>query len=426
MADRDGSPERRDPVEPDGNRSDGSRFVRWGGLLGIGWRRIHHRLGRGGSRQTVVCVLGIALPVALLLLVASVSLGLATDPAGGADADYWVVPEGAESAVTDVGGAQLGDVHATAAAVAERNDVAHASPMLVDVVVAEADDGGRVHLLAVGVVPSERHDRIAPLPTDGFIPGDPYFADGTYDGEWTGEAVVTEAGANELGLDSGESFAVEGVDEPFTVAAVHTPATAGIAQLPVVVVHLSELQVATGKHDGDRADQLVVVAPDGTPATERALANLYPRTTVETRGGLLVERAVDSRLPAAVSLAALLIALVTGTLLVSTAFGFELAAESRHRRMLSALGVGGRSRAGLVGTELGVVSLYGGALGVAMWAVGTLLVNRLAVDRYGAPIAALDPRFALYGIAVALFIGLLSLPYLLVVGRRTGGAVSLR
>jgi putative ABC transport system permease protein len=111
---------------------------------------------------------------------------------------------------------------------------------------------------------------------------------------------------------------------------------------------------------------------------------------------------------------------------VSTAFGFELAADSKGRQLMSALGIAGRSRAGIIGTELGVVSLYGGGLGVFIWGVGALLVNQVTIARFGAPVATLDPRFAAYGIGVALLIGLLSLPYLLVVDWRSRGEVNLR
>lgn len=404
----------------------GSRLARWRGLLGVGWQRVHHRLRNGGSRQTLVCVLGIALPVALLLLVVSISLGLVADPATSNGADYWVVPEGASSAVTDVDSAQLGAVHPTAERVTERSDVEHASPMLVDFAVLNGPEAEGLHVLVVGVVPSESQHRVAPLPTHGLTPSDPYYANGSYDGEWTGEVVLSESAATELGVSEDGSVTPRGSGRNFTVTSVEPPAQAGLTQLPIAVVHLSELQRLTGAHETDSADQLVVFAPDGTAETERALESLYPQTTVQTRGGLLSERGTDSQLPAAMSLAALLIALTTGTLLVSTAFGFELAADRRSREVLSALGVAGRSRAAIVGTELGVVSLYGGGLGVGIWAVGLAIANRLATARFGAPLAPHDPRFMLYGIGVAMLIGFLSLPYLLVVSWRSAGEVQLR
>lgn len=400
----------------------GSRFARWRGLVGVGWHRVHHRLGRGGSRQTLVCVFAIAIPVALLLLVVGVSLGLAADPARGGDADYWVVPEGATSAVTAVDGAQLGDTHATAAQVTDRDDVEHVSPMLLEFVDVSGPDDDSTFVLFVGVIPAETHARVAPLPTDALTPGDPYFDDG----EWTGEAVLSESAAAELDASTSDELRVRGSDRTFSVSAVEPPETAGLTQLPIAIVHLSELQELSGASERDAADQLVVVAPDATAETERALEGLYSQTSVQTRGGLLVERGTDSRLPAAMSVAALLIALTTGTLLVSTAFGFELAADSRNRHVLSALGIAGRSRLGVIGTELGVISLYGGGLGVTVWALGTVVINRIAMETFGSPVASLDPRFALYGFVVALGIGALSLPYLLVVGWRSTGRVQLR
>lgn len=406
----------------------GSRLARWRGLVAIGWRRVHHRLGAGGGRQTLVSVIGVALPVALLLLVASVSLGLAVDPATSGEADYWVVPDGASSAVTTVDSAKLGGVHPTTQRVTARDDVVHASPMLIDFVkFAGADSAGSdAHVLVIGVIPAEDDSRIAPLPTDGLQSGDPYYGGGGYDGGWTGEAVLSESASQALGVEDGDELTVSGSDRSFTVVNVESPATAGLTQLPIAIVHLSELQALTGGTEADTADQLVVVAPDGTATTAEALGDLYPRTSVRTRGGLLTERGMDSRLPAAMSVAALLIALTTGTLLVSTAFGFELAADSQQRQVLSALGIGGRSRIGLIGTELTVVSLYGGALAVSGWAVGLFVINRLAMDRFGAPVAMFEPRFIGYGLVAALAIGLLSLPYLLIVDWRAGGEVSFR
>jgi putative ABC transport system permease protein len=404
----------------------GSRLSRWVGLIAVGWQRVHHRLSHGGGRQTLISVLGIALPVAVLLLVASVSLGLAGDPSAGDDADYWVVPEGTSSAVTNVESARLGSVHPTTARLMERDDIAYASPMLIDFVQLDGPDGERVYVLAIGVIPSAEYHGLAPLSTDGLQSGDPYYGDGGYNGTWTGEAVISESAATELGADSGTELTVSGTTHSFTTTAVRTPGSAGLTQLPILVTHLSELQAVTGAQQQDSASQLVVVADPPSAETERALAGLYPKTEVQTRGGLLSQQGTDSRLPTAMALAALIISMTTGVLLVSTAFGFELAADSKGRQLMSALGIAGRSRAGIIGTELGVVSLYGGGLGVFIWGVGALLVNQVTIARFGAPVATLDPRFAAYGIGVALLIGLLSLPYLLVVDWRSRGEVNLR
>jgi len=403
-----------------------NRFARWGGILSIGWRRIHHRLGRSGSRQTLITVLGIALPVALLLLIVSISFGLAADPGGGSGVDYWIVPEGASSAVTNVDSPQLGNTHQAATSISQRDDVAHASPMLIDFVAAENPNGESIYLLAVGIIPSSADDQIAPIASRELQSGDPYYADGNYNGTWTGEVILSESAATELDTTTGETLRTRGTNRDFTVSAVKAPQRAGLTQFPIAVMHLSELQTLTGAAEQDNADQIVVVAPGGTAQTEQELANIYPNTRVETRGGMLSERGTDSRLPSAMAFAALLIVLTTGTLLVSTAFGFELAANAESRQILSAIGVSGRSRAAIIGTELGVVSLYGGGLGIVLWSVIGVVINWVATDHFGAPVASLEPRLSLYGMGVAILIGLLSLPYLLAVSWRSGGEAILR
>lgn len=401
------------------------RLARWRGLIGVAWRRVHHRLGRDGSRQTLVAVIAIALPVALLLLITSVTLGLAADPAAGGDTDYWIVPEGKGSAVIAVDNTRLGDTHATAAELTGRTDVTHASPVLANFISVPDSEESTVRVLAIGIIPGPEHPDIAPLPTDDLEPGDPYFANGTYNGSWTGQAVLSESASRELAIDLRESFSPSGTDRQFTAAAVEPPATAGLSQFPVMIVHLSELQAIIGATSGDTADQLVVVA-DGSQSTKQALAGAYPSTTVETRGGVASSGGGEQGLPAAMALAALIIALTTGTLLVSTAFGFELAADNRSRQIFSALGIAGRSRAAIVGSELGVIAVYGGGIGVGLWAIGGVVINYITMSRFGAPVASLNLQFIGYGFGVAAVIGVLSLPYLLIISYRAGGEVSLR
>lgn len=394
------------------------RLARWAGLLGIGWRRIHHRVTTPGHRQTILSVLGVGCAVTLLLLLASVSVGLTTDPAASPDGDYWVVPEGASSAVTDVDDARLGGVHEVAEGLTNRQDVRHASPMLIEFLQLEGPTGERGYVLVIGVVPSPNHDRIAPLSTTGLQAGDPYYNVGGYNGTWTGEVIVSESTTTELGVERGETMSLQQSDRTFTVSRVAEPEGAGLTQLPIALVHLSELQELTGASTDDTANQIVVVANEPTPATKTELEGLYPHTTVKTRGGLLSASGSDSRLPSAMGIAAVLIGVISAVLLISTSFGFELAADRERRNLMSAVGVSTRSQAGLVGVETLVIALYGAGLGTGGWLLGIGVINAVSTHRYGVAVAAFDPRFIVYGVAIAVIIGGLSLPYLLLVDRR--------
>lgn len=402
-----------------------SRLARWRGLFGLAGRRVAARATGQGSRQLWLTVAGVALPVALLLVVTSVSTGLATGATvTNPDVDYWIVPESgdAASAVVSVGGPQLGRVHATSTRLSERDGIDHATPVLRSMVQVRAASGREEFVIAVGVVPRATPDRFAGVSTAGLSPGDPYFADGRYDGAHTGEAVLSAGAAELLGASAGSTLGVgaasAGRNRSFTVVNVSEGGATAGGTLPVMVVHLSELQAVTGADAGDRADQLLVSTTE--PGVREALEGVYPESLVLTRSGLATQRLFDAALPRALSLTALAVALVVGVLFAGSTLGLAVAAEGRHRALLSALGVSGRSRAAVLAVEVTIVALVGGVAGAALGAAGAAAINLVALRTLTTlPVAVFRPVFVGYGLAVALAIGLATVPYLLAVGRRT-------
>jgi len=407
---------------------EGSRGTRWIGLAGLAVARLRGRLTTGSRYRTIFCIIGVAIPVALLLVVSSVSIGLASGPATSTEGiDYWVVPESnASSPVTDVSGARFGNTHSTAARLASRDDVAYASPMLIELIEVETAGGSSEFVLAVGIVPKDGYGTVTPVSSVQLSSGDPHYAGGSYEGEWTGNMVLSEPAADALDVGRGAALSPRGTNRSFSVLGVSPPKQAGVGQFPIAVVRLSELQTVVGAADRDSADQIVVAAPRGTTDTERAMAATYPNAAVQTRSGLLTQRAIDQQLPLAMAASALILALVTGTLLVGTTFGFEVAASSQERSVMAAIGVSGRSRAALVGIETLLLAGRGGYLALLVWAAGSLLANVVARARFGTTVAVFEPWLFGVGMGVSLLIGLLSVPYLLVIDRRSTDDVSFR
>jgi putative ABC transport system permease protein len=189
--------------------------------------------------------------------------------------------------------------------------------------------------------------------------------------------------------------------------------------LPVVVVHLSELQTVTGAAGTDSADRILVRADARTPAVEAALERVYPRTAVLSPSERLRRQALAAELPVAIAAAALLVSLVVGTLFLGTTLGFELAEDSVNRAVMAAVGVSRLSLALLATVQTVTVTLLGAVSGLLLWFAGVFVVNALTSVIYGSSVARLHPLLAVYGVVVALVIGLLAVPYLLVVERRT-------
>jgi putative ABC transport system permease protein len=414
--------------------SDGSRLARLIGVLGFATRRTAARM-RGAERtQILLSIGGVAVAVSLLLLVTSVGVGLsASETVRASNADFAIIPAGGSSAVTDVGRARLGQSHRVAERLSARDDVVHATAIRTEFMrvrpAANASGppiGESVDLLVVGASSTREDGVIAGLPTDALGRTDSHYANGTYNGTFTGEAVLSTAAAERLGATEGTVLQPQtraDTDRPFRTVAVREPTRAGVGQLPVALVHLSELQTVVGATGDDAADQLFVEAQSS--AVRDDLARVYPETVVVSRDDLFASASGRSSLPVAIALAAFVVALVVGTLFMVTTMGFELAADREERAVMRAIGVSGASRAAIVVVQAFVVAIAGGIAGVALWLAGLGAANALAAEFAGAPVAAFRPVLAGYGIAVALLIGLLTVPYLLVAAWRSSLSGSL-
>jgi putative ABC transport system permease protein len=118
--------------------------------------------------------------------------------------------------------------------------------------------------------------------------------------------------------------------------------------------------------------------------------------------------------------AALLISLVVGVLFTATMMGLEITNDRQTLGTLTALGYSSRSLAVLVAAETVTLAVVGGVLGVGLGAVGIVAVNRLATSVFGVQsLAVFEPGLLVYGIGVALLIGLLATPYPIWLSRRT-------
>jgi putative ABC transport system permease protein len=399
------------------------RLARARGVLGFAVRRTLSRLRSAERTQTLLSVAGVAIAVSLLLLITSVGVGLsASETVRASNADYAIIPTGGSSAVTDVGRAKLGEAHDATASLSAREDVVHATAMrtaFVDVRPASSPEAEGTNLLVIGVTATREDGVIAGLPTEGLSRTDAHYANGSYDGPFTGEMVLSESAAGRLNASDGTVLRPDtraGRNHTFRVAAVTEPRRAGIGQFPVALVHLSELQTVINATDGDAADQIFVETND--PGARAHLETVYPRTIVVSRGDLFAGSDGSSQLPAAIALAAFVVALVVGTLFMITTMGFELAADRENRAVMRAIGLSAWSQSAVVVVQAFVVAVAGGVAGIGVWLVGIGVANALSGAVSGVPVAAFRPVLAAYGLGVAVLIGLLTVPYLLVAARR--------
>ena len=392
-------------------------------LFGLGVTQTVGRLRTGESRRLLLSVCGVALAVALMISVTGVAVNLAGGSTiQGDDVDYWIVPDGGSvsSVAVSVEGPQLGAVHETTARLQADERVTFATP--VELQILQIDTGTtREYVLAAGVIPPESGESLLGLPTDHLTPGDPHYADGGYTGPWTGEAIVSNAAAEVVGLEEGDTIrpARAGPNQTFTTTTIADgDISGGVGPIPVLVVHTSELQRLTNTASQDSADQILVSTND--PTVKPTLKAAYPETQVLTRAGLGGEDLSTSSLPVAVAVAALIATVAIGTLFVATLVGLETIAAREMIAVQGALGLSTSSQMIIVFAQTLTIAGLGGLVGTLGGLAGLQVLN-VGATIFGSvsQIAAFHPGLLAYGPGVALVIGVLATPYPAWIAART-------
>ncbi|MFB6200404.1 MAG: ABC transporter permease [Halorhabdus sp.] len=412
-----------------GGNSRLGRTHRIVGLVGIGVRRLLAKLLHTERRRVLLSISGVALAIAIMLIITGVSIGLSSqNTVGGENVDYWVVPESrsASTLVADAGSTQFGNSHVAGRTIASFDGVTYASPVLLELNRLRTTAGRSEYVLLIGVV---AHDdlEVAGLKATPLTTGDPYYDNGSYNGTWTGDLVLSAAAADLLNVSSGAHLTVPGADatRPLQVVGIDEgDVSSGFGQVPVAVVHLSELQAMTGATTYDQADQILVGT--SSPAVKSKLSGIYPNSRVLSRAGLNTQ-SMSSELPLAMALAALLVGVIVGTLFIGTTMGLEVTTDRQHYAVMGALGLTGRSRALVVVSQTLGVTVLGGLVGSALGIGGIVLTNRLVTQYFGvAAVARFEPILVGYALVVAVIIGVLTAPYLLWLSGRTSLIEELR
>ncbi|SEL82895.1 ABC transporter permease [Haloferax larsenii] len=391
---------------------------RLAGVVRLGLARFTGRLFGGDSRQLWSSIAGVAFAVMLMTTVGGISLGLASQSAiESEDVDYWVVPDAASASAiaVSVDAPRLGGVHSVTDRLAEDDRVDYATPVLIRVLeLSNPQTGHSEYVLVAGVIPDSTSRSIIGLPTAPLEPGDPHYADGNYDGRWTGQAVLSSGAATLLDAEQGTTLSPKtgsATNRSLTVSGVaESEYTTGVGEVPVALVHLSEAQTLSGATSGDQADQILVSTDDAAVAGD--IEQLYPQTNVVKRTGFAQQQLSSSSLPLAIAVGAVLTAFVVGTLFVATMMGLEVLSERASLATLAAIGYSSSSRSLLLVVETLGVTLSGAVVGLGLGIGGIELTNVLTERYLGiTSVARFDPLLVAAAFVVSVLIGLFASVY---------------
>jgi putative ABC transport system permease protein len=385
-------------------------FERLSGAVGIGLSGLRHRRGRAA-----LAVVGIALAVLLVVLLSGLGYGLTTT--GGQaidwlDRDLWATTGPVAFAPGAVGGVEnpIEDAHLVADRMSRVEGVSEVQALAFQAVYVSPD--GEEFDTVVGVGGTDSGDTIVIQQGRTFSGDDVHYADGTYEGPMTHEAIVGPRLADRYDLEPGDTLHVGGTlaaarENEFEVVGVSNTFSRFLGT-PTVALHLSELQEVSGGTGNDRAAILAVTLADGADpaAVERRIERAFPRFSVRTNdeqvGAVIGNQ--GPVLAAATTLVAL--AVVAGAALVTNVLALLVAQQRERFAALKAAGVSGRLLAVTVLAQGLAVGLLGGLLGLALALPAATLLNRVVADLAGFSDLLATPAWLLAaGVALAAAVG---------------------
>ncbi|MDF1557478.1 MAG: hypothetical protein P1P80_04770 [ANME-2 cluster archaeon] len=354
--------------------------------------------------RTIFTITALGVAVALMVLLTSVSLGLKENSASSGSIDFWVVP--ADSDILDPilgsGQTMLGNVHDEIKTLFMDPNVKGSTPVLNRVLYAYTDDPNETSVvLATGVIPGAID--VMPAEAGGFTGGDPYF----YGGEWTGEAAINKQLADLMELGVGDQLNLDistGIfASPKGFKVVNIIDTVEYSQIPVAVIHLSELQQLTGNLEGDRADQILVDGPDAGPLLE----DLYPDHLILSDSEYTAFRIASDKRILAIAVSAVLISFILGVLFIGTTMIMTVSELEGDMAVMSAIGISRFSILRIVFYESLFLSTGGGIMGVLLAVVGKVLLNSVLIKVIGLNVShATNPMLLVGGFIVSVGAGI--------------------
>ncbi|MFC3959119.1 ABC transporter permease [Halovivax cerinus] len=325
--------------------------------------------------RSTAAIVGVALAVVSIVLLGGAGAGVletGQSQFDAADRDLWITGESVGLTTAGGGGLEptIQDAHTLSAALEGRDDVRNAVPMGFQTLYVGTEPDELDTVVASGVPGGGSSVSIEA--GSGFTGSDTHYANGTYEGPRTGQAIVDGRMAERLNLSVGDTIYVGGSiasarETTYEVVGV-SDTFASFLGTSTVTIRLSELQSLTGGAGTDDATLLTVTVADGADpeAVERAIESEYPEYEVRTNDEQL--RAIVGDQAAVLVGAGVLVvlAVVTGAALSITLFALSVYQHRRAYRTLAAIGVSRR-------TIVGVVAIRGLLLGVLGWLVGAAL-----------------------------------------------------
>ena len=384
-----------------------SRLRSAAGLVWIAVRQL-----RSDRMRTVLAVVGIVLAVLSVTLLTGVGAGVIStgnelfDQSGR---DLWVSGGPIDVAPGSVGGFQnsIPDAHPLAENISKHDGVRTAVPMAFQVVYVSTDGQNFETTMGSGV--PGVGGSVSITEGDGFTGPDTHYADGTYEGPMTKQAIIAPETADKFGLEVGDSVYIGGTiasarQNKFTIVGI-SPTFSNFLGTGTVTTRLSELQTLTGNAYADTATLITIkTTADADPEAVRDdLAAEFPGYTFRTNQEQLVSLLERQAVILAAGTSLVVLGVVAGAIL---SLNLLLSIIYVQRKPLSVLRAVGATRRGVVGVAITQAVIIA-ALGYLI-AAGVTPLLAAGLDYTAATLTGFDnlvqvPRYGYVAGAIVAF-----------------------
>ena len=354
-------------------------------IMGIAVAQLRH-----APAQTALSILGVALAVLAVTLLASTGVGVLETGAEQFDeteVDLWVTGGAVE--MTPQGGLenQIADAHDVAASIEARDDVEGTAPVAFHAVYVEQGEESEL-VSAVGVPGG--HTDLELEAGEPLLYGDPHYADGTYDGPHTDEILVDRSTADAFDLEVGDTIRVasaRGSDgREVTVVGISSTYSQFLGT-STIVMPLSELQQLAGTTGSDRATFVTVTAAEDADidTVQSEIQEDHPEYAVQTNREQF-EAMLESQILMMASAATLVaLAVLVGGALLLNVLVLSVVQQSTQWVALRRIGVSRGTLIGIVVCRGVGIGLIGGLLGLAATPVLATTMNEIGRRIVGFP-----------------------------------------
>lgn len=390
-----------------------SRLRTYAGLVWIALRQL-----RSDRMRTVLAVVGVALAVLSVTLLTGVGAGVVStgnemfDESGR---DLWVSGGPIEIAPGSVGGFQnpIPNAHPLAQNISQHEEVRMATPMAFQVVYVSTDGEEFTTTLGSGT-PGAGGSSVNIQEGEGFTGPDTHYANGTYEGNMTHQAIISPAMAAEFNLSVGDTVYLGGTvanarQNQFEVVGI-SPTFENFLGTATVTTRLSELQTLTGNAYDDSATLITIQTTQGADreAVRDDLAAAHPEYTFRTNQEQLVSLLERQAVVLAAGTSLVVLGVVAGGIL---SLNLLLSLIYVQRKPLSVLRAVGATRRGVVGIAIVqalTIATAGYLLGAGATPLIAVVLDQIALTVTGFEGLVQVPQYAyLAGAGVAFGFALL-------------------